>query len=591
MAPALQKYNWILAITTIAFIFSSASNGANDVANSYATSVAARTLKMWQAGILACFTEFLGAVALGSRVTSTIKSGIFGLSKFQPIPPTFMLVMGCAEVGSATFLTIATLYGMPVSTTQTVVGALAGAGIAAQTPLKWAWASGSLSQIAASWAIAPLIAAGFSAALFLTVKYLVLERKDPLKWGLRLIPWYLAFTAAVLTLFIIDELPNGESLEEMGPGKGTGIVLGVFFGILAVGYIFFVPYFHRRLVKNDARMRSWHIPLGPLLYREDPPIYWPGKGDYVVTDYYAKSSEDTPTNDLEKVHMKDPASSKMATVDDRVGNSNSDVVSTSIDTNNGIDDGPTERTPRGLSMPNPRGDALAHVIPKKPEPEERWLEPVRHLPFYSPKKIANWTKFILLQGVTRDVVTQKDLGAVHARAIVYDNRTEHLWTYAQIASAMMMSIAHGSNDVANAVGPWVASYNTYTSGEVTSKADTPIWILIIAGLLLGLGFWIYGYNVMRSLGNKITQVSPTRGFSMELGAAITVLLASKLALPVSTTQCLTGATIGVALCNYDIRAVNWKQVAFIFSSWFITLPSAGLISGLLMAMALNTPHF
>lgn len=102
---------------------------------------------------------------------------------------------------------------------------------------------------------------------------------------------------------------------------------------------------------------------------------------------------------------------------------------------------------------------------------------------------------------------------------------------------------------------------------------------------------VYGYHVMRSLGNKITQVSPTRGFSMELGAAITVLLASRLALPVSTTQCLTGATIGVALCNFDVRAVNWKQVAFIFSSWVITLPSAGLISGLLMAMALNTPHF
>jgi phosphate/sulfate permease len=156
---------------------------------------------------------------------------------------------------------------------------------------------------------------------------------------------------------------------------------------------------------------------------------------------------------------------------------------------------------------------------------------------------------------------------------------------------MMMSIAHGSNDVANAVGPWVASYNTYQSGEVTPKADTPIWILVTAGLLLGIGFWIYGFNVMRSLGNKITQVSPTRGFAMELGAAITVLLASRLGLPVSTTQCLTGATIGVALCNFDVRAVNWKQIAFIFSSWIITLPSAGLISGLLMGMALNTPHF
>lgn len=583
MAPALQKYNWILALTTIAFVFSSASNGANDVANSYATSVAAQTLKMWQAGILACFTEFLGAVALGSKVTSTIKSGVFGPKKFQPRPATFMLVMGCAEVGSATFLTIATLYGMPVSTTQTVVGALAGAGIAAQTPLKWAWASGSLSQIAASWVIAPFISAGIAALLFMTVKFAVLERSEPLKWGLRLIPFYLAFTAGVLALFILDELPNGESFEEMGAGKTSGIILGVTFGVLAIAYIFFVPYFHRRLVKNDARMRAWHIPLGPLLYRENPPVYWPGKGDQVVTDYYAKQSvEDSDTDhDMEKSHAKDH-STALHTKDTDV---RGDGISSAVDPNHSGSSDTTERAPRGLSVPNP------HIVKKKPEPEERWLHPVRDLPFYAPKKIANWTKFILFQGVSRDVVTQKNLGAVHARAIVYDNRVEHLWTYAQVASAMMMSIAHGSNDVANAVGPWVASYNTYTSGEVTSRADTPIWILVIAGLLLGIGFWIYGFNVMRSLGNKITQVSPTRGFAMELGAAITVLLASRLGLPVSTTQALTGATVGVALCNFDIRAVNWKQIAFIASSWVITLPSAGLISGLLMAMALNTPHF
>ncbi|KAH7084760.1 phosphate transporter [Paraphoma chrysanthemicola] len=591
MAPPLQKYSWILALTTIAFVFSSASNGANDVANSYATSVAARTLKMWQAGILACFTEFLGAVALGSRVTSTIKSGVFGLEKFRPAPPTFMLVMGCAEVGSATFLTVATFYGMPVSTTQTVVGALAGAGIAAQTPLKWAWSTGSLSQIAASWAIAPLIAAGFAAALFLTLKFLVLERKDPLKWGMRLIPWYLAFTAGVLALFILDELPNAESFEEMGPGKVCGIILGVAAGVLAVGYLFFVPYFHRRLIMNDSRMRSWHIPLGLLLYRENPPIYWPGKGDQVVTDYYAKTSVETSPADLEKAGVKGDLKDVSVASDANGTTGHTDGVSTGSELHGDSDNTTTGRAPRGLSVPHNRGVASTHVVPAKPEPRERWLTPVRDLPFYSPKKLANWAKYILLQGVSRDVVTQKNLGAVHARAVVYDNRVEHLWTYAQVASAMMMSIAHGSNDVANAVGPWVASYNTYTSGEVTSKADTPIWILVTAGLLLGLGFWFYGYHVMRSLGNKITQVSPTRGFAMELGAAITVLLASRLGLPVSTTQCLTGATIGVALCNFDIRAVNWKQIAFIFSSWIITLPSAGLISGLLMVMALNTPHF
>ena len=154
-----------------------------------------------------------------------------------------------------------------------------------------------------------------------------------------------------------------------------------------------------------------------------------------------------------------------------------------------------------------------------------------------------------------------------------------------------MSIAHGSNDVANAVGPWVAVYSTYNDGEVNTRSPTPVWFLIIAGLLLGLGFWVMGYHIIRALGNKITQMSPTRGFSVELGAAITVLLASRLALPVSTTQCLTGATMGVALMNYDLGAVNWRQLCYIFLGWVLTLPCAGLVGGLFCLVALNTPHF
>ncbi|PQE27595.1 phosphate-repressible phosphate permease protein [Rutstroemia sp. NJR-2017a BBW] len=156
---------------------------------------------------------------------------------------------------------------------------------------------------------------------------------------------------------------------------------------------------------------------------------------------------------------------------------------------------------------------------------------------------------------------------------------------------MLMSIAHGSNDVANAVGPWSAAYATFEAGAVATKSPTPTWMLVVAGLLLGLGFWVFGYHIIRSLGNKITQLSPTRGFSMELGAAITVLLASRLGLPVSTTQCLTGSTIGVSLMNYSLGATNWRQVGFIFCGWVLTLPVAGLISGILMVIALNTPHF
>lgn len=113
--PETAEYDWILAITTIAFVFASASNGANDVANSYATSVAAKTLTMVQAGILATITEFVGAVALGARVTSTIKNGIITIDRFEGRPAVLMLAMGCAEVGNAFWLTTATTLGMPVS--------------------------------------------------------------------------------------------------------------------------------------------------------------------------------------------------------------------------------------------------------------------------------------------------------------------------------------------------------------------------------------------------------------------------------------------------------------------------------------------
>ncbi|KAG6286800.1 hypothetical protein E4U45_008323 [Claviceps purpurea] len=93
------------------------------------------------------------------------------------------------------------------------------------------------------------------------------------------------------------------------------------------------------------------------------------------------------------------------------------------------------------------------------------------------------------------------------------------------------------------------------------------------------------------MGNKITYHSPSRGSSMEMGAAITVLVFSQYSLPVSTSMCITGATVGVGLCNGTFRAVNWQRVGLLVFSWFMTIPIAGLIGGCLMGILLNTPHF
>lgn len=560
MPPAITaRYDWVLAITSIAFVFSAFGNGANDVANSYATSVAARTLTMPQVGLLSMITEFVGAVGLGARVTSTIKNGIISISRFRGNPGALMLAMGCAEVGSATWLMVATGLGFPVSTTQTIVGALIGAGFASNAPIKWAWESGSVSQVAASWGIAPAIAAAFAALIFASLKYAVLERKDSFKWAMRLIPFYLSFTASMLALFIVVEAPTSPSLEEFGAGRACGIVLGCFAGVLAIAYIFFMPYFKRRLIMKDARIRYYHLPLGPLLLRENPPLYWAARvdGDY-VPDYY-----------------EDPYNADAVAPDEPI------KVAHTTETK-GMDE-PTLGNTSSMEKASNEGEPQLRKRKVFLGPHERFLHPVAHLPLTHPQRIWGYTKFALLQGVTRDCVTHDSahLREIHSRAAKYDIRVEHLWTYCQVASAMIMSIAHGSNDVANAVGPWAASYQTYLDGEVNTRTPTPVWFLVIAGFLLGAGFWFYGYHIIRALGNKITRMSPTRGFSVELGAAITVLLASRLGLPVSTTQCLTGATMGVALMNYDLGAVNWRQLAFIFMGWVLTLPIAGLISGLL----------
>ncbi|KFY36150.1 hypothetical protein V494_05273 [Pseudogymnoascus sp. VKM F-4513 (FW-928)] len=562
----LHQYTWLIAVISIAFCFSAFGNGGNDVANAYATSVAARTLEMWQAGILSMVTEFVGAVALGSGVTSTIKNKIMDLDRFKGKPGTLILVMTCAEIGSATWLTFANYAGFPVSTTHTIIGALVGSGIASQANISWGWSSGSVSQIAASWLIAPLISASVAAILFLVLKFSVLERQDSFKWAVRLIPFYLAFTGSILALFIVIELPSSPSLEEFGIGNIIAVIFGTFGGVLAISYVFFMPYFHRRLVLNDARIQVWHLPLGPLLWRDNPPLYWPGNngnpdGAAVTKDHYknARLPESSPTDSPTLI----------------AGNEESKSAADS----SGLELG------QGLGPPRMR---KAHIGPK-----ERFLGPTKDLPIYAPARLFSWTKYLFLQGVTRDVTSHDSdhLEKTHGLAKQYDNKVEHLWTYAQVASAMMMSIAHGSNDVANAVGPWVAAYSTYESGQVDGKSPTPIWILVIAGFLLGLGFWVVGWRIVSALGNKITQMSPTRGYAIELGAAITVLMASRLNLPVSTTHCLTGATMGVSLMNFSLGATNWRQLLWIFFGWVLTLPAAGLVSGLLTVMFLNSPHF
>jgi phosphate/sulfate permease len=114
---------------------------------------------------------------------------------------------------------------------------------------------------------------------------------------------------------------------------------------------------------------------------------------------------------------------------------------------------------------------------------------------------------------------------------------------------------------------------------------------VFGGAAIDIGLWTYGYNIMRNLGNRITLHSPSRGFSMELGAALTVVLATRLSLPISTTQCISGATVAVGICTGNIKAINWRMVAWIYFGWIITLPITGVVAGCLMGIIINAPRF
>ncbi|AMX03533.1 inorganic phosphate transporter [Microbulbifer thermotolerans] len=154
---------------------------------------------------------------------------------------------------------------------------------------------------------------------------------------------------------------------------------------------------------------------------------------------------------------------------------------------------------------------------------------------------------------------------------------ERLFAILMIFTACAMAFAHGSNDVANAVGPLAAVVSTVQSGAVLAKATMPSWILLLGGVGIIVGLATYGFKVMATIGKKITELTPSRGFAAELAAASTVVLASGTGLPVSTTHTLVGAVLGVGLAR-GIGALNLRMVSTIAVSWVVTLPAGAGIA-------------
>jgi sodium-dependent phosphate transporter len=577
MTTALHQFDYIFAIAVI-FAFLDAWNiGANDVANSFASSVSSRSLKYWQAMILAAIMEFLGAVLAGSRVSDTIRSKIIDVSAFNNDPAALMLTMTCALVGSSLWLSFATKIGMPVSTTHSIVGGVIGAGIAAvgADNIHWGW--NGFSQIVASWFIAPAIAGAFASIIFLISKYGVLERKHSLRNGFILMPCLIYLTFAILTMLIVWKGAPNLKLNKLS----TGAILGSIFGVGAVAtiiyFLFLFPYFRRRLVHEDWRLKWYHIFIGPVFFFKStddiPPI---PAGVELIPDYYkGKHHEDYDTPNAQRDEESN------TTGEDKQTNFDRDIeeLNNKYEPEQAITETPTNEAP----------------LEKKQSTKQLWFSML--------KKPNQWPQLlwlIIIHGWTQDVIDSQirsnggmlsgDIRDMHSRAKYYDNKLEYLFSLLQAITACTMSFAHGSNDISNAAGPLSTVYNVWKTNSVGSKSEVPVWVLCFTAASLVLGCWTYGYNIMRNLGNRLTLQSPARGFSIELGAAVTVVMATQLAIPISTTQCAVGATVFVGLCNKDLKSVNWRIVAFCYLGWLVTLPCAGLVAGILNGIILNAPR-
>lgn len=199
---------------------------------------------------------------------------------------------------------------------------------------------------------------------------------------------------------------------------------------------------------------------------------------------------------------------------------------------------------------------------------------------------------LIAAGILKYIIARSDLSVDESSGAAPEAirqqkfaKVEKLFCYLQVISASYIAFAHGSNDVANAVGPLAGIVSlfegtVFTPSTIGGPVPMPTWILFLGGIGIVIGLATYGYKVIETIGSKITEITPSRGFAAELGAASTIILGSKLGLPLSTTHTVVGAIIGVGFAR-GVNALNFKIILQIAKSWVYTLPFTAVLTAVL----------
>lgn len=191
--------------------------------------------------------------------------------------------------------------------------------------------------------------------------------------------------------------------------------------------------------------------------------------------------------------------------------------------------------------------------------------------------------------------TDTIVSEIHKNAEAFDHKTEELFKGLQIFTAIFDSFSHGANDVANAVAPFSTMYIIYKNNKVSEEnelGDDAYWILAIGGIGISVGLAVYGYKIIQAIGVKLCKITPSRGICIELASALVIITGSRLEIPLSTTHCQVGATVGVALLEdtKSFTGINHKIVFKTLFGWVATLLVVSLSTSILVSQGVYSPE-
>ncbi|XP_035235650.1 sodium-dependent phosphate transporter 1-B-like isoform X1 [Anguilla rostrata] len=616
--PVMSDYLWLLVIGFfIAFILAF-SVGANDVANSFGTAVGSGVVTLQQACILATIFETIGSMLLGAKVSETIRQGIIDVSMYNGSEPVLMAGSISAMFGSAVWQLLASFFKLPISGTHCIVGATIGFSLIVKghQGVKWL----ELIRIVTSWFLSPLLSGMMSAVLFYFVRMFILNKDNPLPNGLKALPIFYAVTMGINLFSIMFTGPPLLGFDRIPWWVTLLISVACAFLTAIVVWFSVCPHLRKKIANNIKSSPFEHplmqknilnaVPDEPLITTSwvSPVQLPPSKITFDIgetedmNDKISKDLDDTDLNVCSKDQVQFSNSNELsnngyshyhtihkdsglykdllhklhlAKVGDCMGEGDR-----TIRRNNSY----TSYTMAICGMHNDFKQKDGDVKPADDgDKEKKQMSTNNYIGYFSAVTESRPPDHLgeVVLDASQEASSEKSL---EEDALEIDRpEVSLLFQFLQILTACFGSFAHGGNDVSNAIGPLVALWLVYDTGKVISNTPTPIWLLLYGGVGICAGLWAWGRRVIQTMGKDLTPITPSSGFSIELASALTVVIASNIGLPVSTTHCKVGSVVAVGWLR-SRKAVDWLLFRNIFIAWFVTVPISGVISAVIMAL-------